>query len=143
TNIKAICSSRAKIRRSCDIGFRFGSTNKCRPYLLAFISAKHPSATASFCQISRASPTGNDFEFFDADGVGSTAFEQPSSRAHVLARVWKQATAFVPVRNLSRKRCVQFSRLCEDCQRRSCPDTLDDALPALLVFCHSGIFVAQ
>jgi len=131
------------MRRSGDIGVRLGSTNKCRSHLLAFISAKHPSATGTFRRISRASPTGHDFEFFDADGVGSTAFEQPSSRAHVLARVWKQATAFVPVRNLSRKRCVQFSRLCEDCQRRSCPDTLDDALPALLVFCHSGIFVAQ
>src|SRR5207249_7001284 len=83
-----------------------------------------------------ASPTGYYFDLFDADRVSSTAFEQSSRRAYIFTCIWQQATAFVAIRKLSREGHVQLSRLCEDCQGRSRPHTLDYAFSALCVFGH-------
>src|SRR5437016_14684874 len=81
-----------------------------------------------------ASPTGYDFDSFDTDRVGSTAFEQSARCANILTCLRQQPAAFVAIRKLSREGHVQLSRLCENCQGRSRPDNLDYAFAAFWVF---------
>jgi hypothetical protein len=74
--IKAICGGGAEMRRSGDIAVSLGGMHKCLPYAFAFTSTKHAG--------SQASPTGHDFDFFDADCVSSAAFEQSAGCANIL-----------------------------------------------------------
>src|SRR5262249_11121451 len=68
--IKAICGGGAEMRRSGDIGVRLGGTHKCRPYLLAFLSVKHPNATGSFRRCGLLQPSNSDLASNDTPVVG-------------------------------------------------------------------------
>src|SRR5262249_58617857 len=58
------------MRRSGDIGVRLGGTHKCRPYLLAFLSVKHPNAKGSFRRCGLLQPSNSDLASNDTPVVG-------------------------------------------------------------------------